>query len=85
MIPVKIAMLKAKLSFYLGRVRKGDELLVLDRNTPIARVVPSPEALQLLVIKPARNKAGALARLKPLSPKRRTESTRVLREERDSR
>lgn len=35
-----IADLKARLSEYLARVRAGDEVLVTDRGTPIARIVP---------------------------------------------
>ncbi|HEV8309410.1 MAG TPA: type II toxin-antitoxin system prevent-host-death family antitoxin [Methylomirabilota bacterium] len=37
---VRIAELKARLSEYLRRVRRGHELTVLDRDTPIARIVP---------------------------------------------
>lgn len=37
---VNIADLKNNLSAHLERVRKGEELLVKDRNRPIARVVP---------------------------------------------
>lgn len=37
---VGIAELKARLSEYLRRVRAGDGLIVLDRSTPIARIVP---------------------------------------------
>lgn len=37
---VGVAELKAKLSEYLRRVRRGEELLVHDRDQPIARVVP---------------------------------------------
>jgi len=37
---VNIADLKNNLSRYLARVREGAELTVLDRDTPIARVVP---------------------------------------------
>lgn len=41
----KIADLKNNLSRYLGRVRKGAEITVLDRTTPVARLVPySPDA-----------------------------------------
>ena len=44
---VRIAELKAKLSEHLRDVRRGHSILVLDRDTPIARVVPysaSPQA-----------------------------------------
>ncbi len=37
---VKIAELKAKLSWYLRSVQRGNEIVVKDRDTPIARVVP---------------------------------------------
>jgi len=37
---VKIAELKARLREYLRRVRRGHSLTVLDRETPIARIVP---------------------------------------------
>ena len=37
---VKIGELKAKLSAHLELVRKGEEVLVCDRNKPIARIVP---------------------------------------------
>ncbi|MCA1815010.1 MAG: type II toxin-antitoxin system prevent-host-death family antitoxin [Acidobacteria bacterium] len=36
---VNIADLKNNLSAYLERVRRGEELLVKDRNRPIARLV----------------------------------------------
>jgi len=35
-----IADLKARLSEYLAKVRAGDEVVVTDRGTPIARIVP---------------------------------------------
>ena len=37
---VRVAELKAKLSEYLRLVRKGHAVTVLDRDTPIARIVP---------------------------------------------
>ena len=37
---VNIADLKNRLSRYLSEVREGEELLVRDRNTPIAKIVP---------------------------------------------
>jgi len=37
---VKIADLKNNLSRHLARVRRGGELTVYDRDTPIARIVP---------------------------------------------
>ena len=40
---VKIAELKARLSEHLRRVRRGHSLVVLDRDTPVAKLVPYTE------------------------------------------
>lgn len=40
MTTVRIAELKSRLSEHLRTVRKGRTLTVLDRDTPIARIVP---------------------------------------------
>ena len=37
---VRIAELKDRLSFYLNEVRTGQEILIRDRDTPIARILP---------------------------------------------
>ncbi len=37
---IGIAELKARLSEHLRAVRKGRTLIVLDRETPVARIVP---------------------------------------------
>ncbi len=37
---VNISDLKARLSAYIQRVRRGEEVLVCDRNKPVARIVP---------------------------------------------
>jgi prevent-host-death family protein len=50
---VRIADLKARLSEYLRAVRRGETIAVLDRNTPVAQLVPIPERAQLRVRKPA--------------------------------
>jgi prevent-host-death family protein len=37
---VNIAELKNRLSIYLNEVKAGEEILVRDRNVPVARIVP---------------------------------------------
>jgi prevent-host-death family protein len=52
---VQISELKAKLSAYLHVVRKGGELVVMDRKTPVARVLPyedSPHELTIRMPRP---------------------------------
>jgi prevent-host-death family protein len=39
---VRIAELKDRLSEHLRAVEKGTEVVVMDRNRPIARIVPLP-------------------------------------------
>lgn len=40
MLTVNIAELKSNLSAFLEQVRNGEELIVKDRNRPIARLMP---------------------------------------------
>jgi len=52
---VKIAALKARLSEHLRQVRRGEAYTVMDRETPIARLVPyGGESAPLRVRKPLR-------------------------------
>lgn len=37
----KISELKARLSAHIEYVKRGEEVLILDRNTPVARLVPA--------------------------------------------
>lgn len=51
-----MADLKARLSAYLRRVRRGHSLTVMDRDTPIARLVPyQDEAMSLVIRHPLPN------------------------------
>lgn len=50
---VRIAELKARLSEYLRAVRRGETIVVLDRETPVAQIVPVRERPALRVRKPA--------------------------------
>ncbi|MGH7417504.1 MAG: type II toxin-antitoxin system Phd/YefM family antitoxin [Candidatus Rokuibacteriota bacterium] len=64
---VRVAELKSRLSEYLRRVRRGETVTVLDRDTPIARLTPlTPGSAALAVRRPAPGapKPGAV----PLPP-----------------
>ncbi len=50
---VRIAELKARLSEYLRAVRRGETIAVLDRETPVARIVPVHNRTALRIRKPA--------------------------------
>ncbi len=52
MKPVGVAELKARLSEYLRAVRKGHDLTIMDRDTPVARIVPFVADRSLVVREP---------------------------------
>ena len=49
---VRIADLKARLSEHLRYVKRGESLTVLDRDTPVARIVPVHAVTSLKVREP---------------------------------
>jgi antitoxin (DNA-binding transcriptional repressor) of toxin-antitoxin stability system len=50
---VRIAQLKSQLSAHLRLVRGGEVLTVLDRDTPVARIVPIETGDDIVIAKPA--------------------------------
>ena len=78
MTDVRIADLKARLSEHLRSVRNGTTLTVLDRDTPVARIVPY--AQQPLEIRKAKRRARELKL--PPKPAKRTDSAAILIEDR---
>ena len=78
MSDVGIAELKARLSEHLRSVRNGDTITVLDRNTPIAQIVPY--AAQPLDIRKAKRRLRELKL--PPRPAKRTDSVAILVEDR---
>ena len=78
MTDVRIADLKARLSEHLRSVRNGGTLTVLDRDTPIARIIPF--AAQPLEIRRPKRRLRDLKL--PPKPAKRTDSLAVLVEDR---
>ena len=78
-----IADLKANLSAYLRRVRNGETITVMDRETPVARIVAAEQTGRVVRVRQAR------APLSGLQPPRRLRSRvdplEALMEERDER
>ena len=50
---VGIADLKSRLSEYLRVVRRGETIAVLDRQTPVAHIVPVRQSMALRIREPA--------------------------------
>jgi prevent-host-death family protein len=85
MSDVKVAELKAKLSSYLAEVRRGQTVIVYDRNTPIARLVPfDKETHDVVIIEPTAPLSD-LRRLKGVRPKKRVDVDKLLRDLREDR
>jgi prevent-host-death family protein len=78
MSDVRIADLKAHLSEHLRSVRNGGTVTVLDRDTPVARIVPiAAPSLEI------RKATGRLRDLKlPPRPSKRSDSAALLVEDR---
>lgn len=74
---VGIADLKARLSEHLRAVRRGKTLTVLDRETPVARIVPyAPEPIE---VRRATRRVRDVALPPPATP---TDSLKVLIDDR---
>lgn len=82
---VGVAELKARLSAYLRAVRRGNDLVIHDRNEPIARIVPYAAADQRLVVREPARKYASLARVPlPRPVKLKVDAVQLLLDERRS-
>jgi prevent-host-death family protein len=75
---VRIADLKARLSEHLRSVRNGDTVTVLDRDTPVAQIVPY--TTQPLEIRKAKRRLRDVKL--PPKPSKPTDSVALLLEDR---
>ena len=79
-----VSELKAKLSAYLARVRRGATITVCDRHTPIARLVPfEDDAGGLEVREPVA--AGSLPSAPGITLRKPIDVVALLRADRDPR
>ena len=81
----KVSELKAKLSAYLRSVRNGETVLVMDRTTPIAKLVPIEHPGDDVVILGPSGPTPALKKLKPVRLRKKVDIVELLRESRDQR
>jgi antitoxin (DNA-binding transcriptional repressor) of toxin-antitoxin stability system len=83
---VNIAKFKAELGKYLGFIRRGEEIIVLDRSQPLARVLPFKPIESKLIIEEPLDKKTHLSDLhfSPLK-KQKIDSLKYLIEERGER
>ena len=79
---VRIAELKARLSEYLRAVRRGESIAVLDRDTPVAQIIPVRGRSALRVRKPALGTPPPCRVPVPKRAKLKVDVVRLLLEER---
>lgn len=86
MSAVSIADLKARLSHYVRMARSGRAVTVLNRDVPVARLVPVEDKPAGLVVRPPKPGSPPPGRVK-LPPRLRTKRdiVEILLEERQSR
>lgn len=81
----KVADLKAHLSSYLADVRAGASVLVCDRNTPVARLVPYEQPDDGFVVREARRPIEDLRKVRGVKLRRKVDVVQQLRSDRDQR
>ena len=82
---VNISELKARLSACLDMVRKGGTLVVLDRRTPIARIVPFSDPGGRLAVSEPRYGPARIDGVKGIRLRRPVDVGRMLDESRADR
>ncbi len=81
-----VSELKLHLSTYLAEVRRGESIVVCDRTTPIARLVPyEDEEHEGFDVVPSSRPITDLKKVRRVRPKRSVDVVRLLREDRDAR
>jgi len=80
-----VSELKSRLSEYLRAVRGGETIEVRDRDTAVARLVPLDASEDDFRVVAALHPEWARRKVVAVRPRRKTDSTRLLREDRDSR
>ena len=81
----KVSELKASLSAYLADVRRGETIIVCDRNTPIARIVPFEGGADDFKIDEATRPWTDVKKIKGVRPSKPVDVDKLLREMRGDR
>ena len=82
---VMVSELKAKLSAYLSEVRKGETVVVCDRKTPVARLIPYTQDTDELGIEEPMITDRERVWPKPVRLRKKVDVVKLLREDRDQR
>jgi prevent-host-death family protein len=80
MIKAKVSEVKAKLSAYLSEVRQGDVVVICDRTTPIAQLVPLDRKSDDLKIQESSRPAYEIFQVPAVRLRKRVNVDRILKE-----
>jgi prevent-host-death family protein len=80
-----VSELKARLSSYLAEIRAGQTVVVYDRKTPVARLVPYREDRDDFAVIEAVAPPESLMKIGGVRPGRRVDVDKLLRETRGDR
>lgn len=83
MLTVNVATLKEKLSYYLGLVKQGGEVVVTSHRHRVARILPAsaPDSQPIEPTRPVKD----LRKLKGIKPRRSVSAVKMLFEDRQRR
>jgi len=82
---VNVSALKARLSSFLSEVRAGETVLVCDRRTPIARLVPIEDEDDDFRIDPPSSPVRPLQQISRVRLRKKVDLVELLRQSRDQR
>ncbi len=80
-----VSNLKAKIGRYMKAVRGGQEVVVTDRNEPVAKLVPLRAASSVVVAQPRDAAAGPFGARRVTKQRLGVDAVQLLREDRDAR
>ena len=78
----KVSELKAHLCSYLAEVKRGDSLIVCERTTPIARIIPIESESAGFHVVEAGKPLRELTRIRPVRLRKKMNVGKILREAR---
>jgi prevent-host-death family protein len=81
----KVSELKSRLSSYLAEVRSGETVIVCDRATPIARLVPFEQEMEAVKIRESGRPMSELSRIRSVRLRKRINADEILRQVRGDR
>jgi prevent-host-death family protein len=77
-----VSELKSRLSAYLAEVKRGDEVIVCERQTPIALLVPFADEDRDFKVCEAAQPIGKLGKIRPVRLRKKVDAGKILKETR---